>query len=128
MNDEPTNSTHTDASDHAAPVADLTASVQGSKQTSAADFRSCRKEASRRSTDYAWKVATHCVSARPSVNNLVKTGQLPFELANAAIKIQSGWKSQRPTTLKNMSNTTNALSNYPIVSPKIVEEPRDGEG
>lgn len=60
--------------------------------------------------------------ARPSVNNLVKSGQLPSELANAAIKMQSGG-TINDTDMKRYVEYNERIVKLSVVSPKIVDEP-----
>ena len=59
---------------------------------------------------------------RPSVNNLVKTGQLPSELANAAIKMQSGG-SINDHDMKKYVEYNERIVKLSVVSPKIVDTP-----
>lgn len=64
--------------------------------------------------------------ARPSINGLVKTGQLPQELSNAAIKIQnSAGKQLTDADLKKYVEYNERLIMLSVVEPKIVASDAD---
>lgn len=91
------------------------------KQTGANEFR---KDAQARKDGQLITLSSgHTLRiARPSVNNLVKSGQLPSELANAAIKMQSGG-TINDTDMKRYVEYNERIVKLSVVSPKITENP-----
>lgn len=122
MPDENQNqATPNEAAAHAVDPAALTAPVQASAPTSAADFRKTSEE--RKAGQLVTLESGHTLRiGRPSVNNLVKTGQLPAELANAAIKIQSGG-SLNDHDMRKYVEYNERIVKLSVISPKIVDEP-----
>ena len=57
---------------------------------------------------------------RPSIGNLMKTGQLPSELANAAVKVQSGGNTS-PDDIKKFTEYQEKLVKLAVIEPKVVE-------
>lgn len=94
--------------------------------TSAADFRRAAKERTD-GTVVELSSGNSLVIARPSVNNLVKTGQLPSELANAAIKVQSGGGVINDHDMKKYVEYNERIVKLSVKSPAIVDNPREGE-
>lgn len=121
---EPTNDNtpiQNDAADHAVPTSDLTAPVEATKPTSASEFRKTSQE--RKEGQLVTLESGHTLRiARPSVNNLVKTGQLPAELANAAIKVQSGG-SLTDHDMRKYVEYNERIVKLSVVSPKVVDTP-----
>jgi hypothetical protein len=101
------------------PVADV--QPQATAPTSAASFRDKAKK--RSEGELVTLVSGNTLRiGRPSVNNLVKTGQLPSELANAAIKMQSGGNIS-DHDMKKYVEYNERIVKLSVVSPKIVDQP-----
>lgn len=112
---EPTNSTPSQAT---APVAPP---VSASQTTSASSFRQRAQE--REAGQILELSSGNTVRvARPSVSKLIKTGQLPSELANAAIKVQSGGNTSTDDLNKFMQYQER-LVKLALLSPKISDTP-----
>lgn len=59
---------------------------------------------------------------RPSISGLIKSGQLPSELASAAVKIQSG----SPTTSNDMKlfvEYNERIARLSLIEPRVVDTP-----
>lgn len=94
--------------------------------TSAAQFRSASKKRTEGEL-IELSSGNSLVIARPSINNLVKTGQLPSELANAAIKVQSAGGGINDQDMKKYVEYNERIVKLSVKSPAIVDNPRDGE-
>lgn len=99
----------------------LTAAPPTQQQTSASQFK---KDAAQRAEGQLITLSSgHTLRVgRPSVNNLVKTGQLPSELANAAIKMQSGGQIN-DHDMKKYVEYNERIVKLSVISPKIVDTP-----
>ncbi len=107
----------------AAPVNPIVPPVDGEPkaQTTASDFR--KTSQARKAGELITLSSGHTLRiSRPSVNNLVKSGQLPSELANAAIKMQSGG-TINDQDMKRYVEYNERIVKLSVVSPKIVDEP-----
>lgn len=114
MNPNDPNNTSTPADANAQPV-------QGAAPTSASAFR--QKAQERDSGALVELSSGNTVRiARPSVSKLIKTGQLPSELANAAIKVQAGGNTSTQD-LDKFIQYQERLVKLAMISPKVVDQP-----
>jgi len=124
MNPNDPNQTTPQASDEQAASTPSVPDVQAqaTAPTSAASFRDRAKKRSEGELVTLVSGNTLRIS-RPSVNNLVKTGQLPSELANAAIKMQSGGGNVSDHDMKKYVEYNERIVKLSVISPKIVDQP-----
>lgn len=94
--------------------------------TSAADFRAARQKRDEGEFITLGSGLTIKIK-RPSVNTMVKTGQLSTELANAAIKVQQGGN---PTAddMKKYVEYNERIIQLAVVEPKVVTDPNYDAG
>jgi hypothetical protein len=94
------------------------------QQTSAAQFR--KDTQTRKDGELITLSSGHVLRiARPSINGLMKTGQLPTELSNAAIKMQQsdGNKPISADEMKKYVEYNERIISLSVVSPRIVDNP-----
>lgn len=118
---QPDNNNSNQPEQATAPVAPPVSASQSPAPTSAAQFR---KAAQERNEGALITLSSGNVVriARPSVGKLIKTGQLPSELANAAIKVQAGGNTSTQDLDKFMQYQERLVS-LALLSPKIAENP-----
>lgn len=59
---------------------------------------------------------------RPSISGLIKTGQLPSELASAAVKIQSG-AATTSNDMKMFVEYNERIAKLSLIEPRVVDNP-----
>lgn len=91
-----------------------------SQPTSAADFRNAAQQRNEGEI-VTLESGKSMKIARPSVSALMKTGQLPSELANAAVKVQSGAVTT-PTDIVKFTEYQEKLVILSAKNPKVVHE------
>jgi len=114
-----------DAAAHAVDPQTLQQPAQSNAPTSVADIRK-RSQDRKQGTLITLSSGITLRIGRPSVNNLVKTGQLPAELANAAIKVQSGTPNLTDHDMKKYVEYNERIVLLSVMEPKIVaSDPTD---
>lgn len=123
-NDNSSQSTN-DAAEHAVDPATLTQPTQATAPTSVAEIRK-RSQDRKQGQLITLSSGITLRIGRPSVNNLVKTGQLPAELANAAIKVQSGTPNLSDHDMKKYVEYNERIVKLSVLEPQVVDaDPND---
>jgi hypothetical protein len=116
--DQPVSATPPAPSDVTPPVS--ATPPQPKKVSSAADFKKAREE--REAGELVELDGGFTARLkRPSLNNLVKTGQLPLELANAAIKVESGG-NVKDADVQKFTEYQERIARLSLMEPRVAAQ------